>query len=133
MEGREPGGVGKRQPVHQGAWLLRRTRQKLLTALFDIVENLNRSARGRAPYFVLLKHDHLDDLPTVVLAPLVPLEAFSMAERLHPPIVTGNERYLLSITDTAAVPKKAFGSSVANAAAQCDEIIAALDLLFSGV
>jgi len=100
---------------------------------FDIVENLNVSRRSQYPLLIILQHDHVSALGSVIAAPLVAIGPNLTASRLHPVIAVAERRYLLPVEQLAAVEAKSLGGVVASAESARYEIIAAVDMFFTGV
>lgn len=101
---------------------------------FDVFVNPDVIDRETKPYLVVLQHDHLYLLPTVVAAPLVPISAMTGIPRLSPQVDLGSERFWLHIHDLGTFSRSYFGSpAVATLKARRDAIVAATDLLFTGV
>jgi toxin CcdB len=100
---------------------------------FDIVGNLNPASRAQYPYIVILQHDRMASIRSVIAAPLVEWTSALASSRIHPSITVNGRRYVALIEELAAVPQPAFGERVGSAEAQRYEIIAALDLLFTGI
>lgn len=100
---------------------------------FDIVENLNARGREKYPFLLVLQHDRIGSLPSVVVAPLVAFDHAGAATRLHPSLTVLDKQYLILIEELAAAPRRSLGPVVGSAEAQRYEIVAALDLLFTGV
>ena len=65
---------------------------------FDVYRNVGVRG-GIAPYFVELQHDHLGDVRTTVVAPLLSEEHFIAQGRLTPTIAVLGQNYILSITE----------------------------------
>ncbi len=83
---------------------------------------------------MVLQHDLLDDLTTRVVAPLVPVASRGHAARgLNPQIWIGDSPYALLVEYPAAATERELGTHVMSAAYARDEIIRALDILFTGV
>ncbi len=99
-------------------------------AQFDIYRG-----RGEGVDFLLdLQDEMLESLSTRVVAPL------ALPETVGPPMKTVNPRisvggldYILLVHLLAAIPASSLGARVGSAASQRDAIIAALDLLFTGI
>ena len=53
--------------------------------------------------------------------------------RLHPTIELGGRRYTMFVQELAAVPRQLLGRVVGSAEAHRYAIVAALDLLFTGI
>ncbi len=100
---------------------------------FDVCRNANGATKRRVPYLLVLQHKLLTDLATIVVAPLLPEGTFHPAARLHPVFEIDGKRMLLSTAELASVPKKILGAPITNLKDHRDEIIAAIDLVFTGV
>lgn len=100
---------------------------------FDIVENLNPARRVQYPFLVVLQHDRIASLRSVVAAPLVDGNAVLPVSRLHVSIVMNERHYLLLIEELAAVLRNSLGRVIASAEADRYEIVRALDFLFTGI
>lgn len=101
-------------------------------AQFDIIANPDRATASRAPYLMVLQHDLLSGLPTVVVAPLVK-EGFDPVEHFHPQIWVDGEVFRLSTAELFATRRNRLGHPVASGARSRDNIIRATDLLFTGI
>jgi toxin CcdB len=104
-------------------------------AQFDVYRNANGSSRKRFPLLLDIQAELLDELATRVA---VPLAAFS--ERDHPPITRlmpvlefENERFVMHTPELAGIAPKALGERVGSLSDHRLEIVAALDVLISGV
>jgi toxin CcdB len=77
----------------------------------------------------------LEPLATRVVIPLCRPEVLGgkPAERLNPEIEVEGRRLLMLTPELAGVSRKALGERVASAADRRDAIIAALDLVFTGI
>lgn len=90
--------------------------------------------RGEVEFLLDLQDEMLEHLTTRVVAPLALPEKVGAAMKIvNPSILVGGVRYLLLTHLLAAVPLLSLGSPVNSAKAQRDEIVAALDLLFTGI
>jgi hypothetical protein len=67
------------------------------------------------------------------MAPLVEWTAALANSRVHPTVNIEGRRYVVLTEHLAAVPRTMFGRTVGSGEAQRYEIIAALDLLFTGI
>lgn len=102
-------------------------------AQFDIYENPHRRAGEPVEYLLDLQAGVLEDLSTRVVAPLVsPGKVGPPMSLVNPRIVVRDEVLLLLTHLLAAIPVGALGQRVASAKAQRDEIVGAIDLLFTG-
>jgi toxin CcdB len=100
---------------------------------FDIVENLNPATRSQYPYIVILQHDRMAFIRSVVAAPLVEWNSALANSRIHPSIAISGRRYVALIEQLAAVSPSVLGQHVGTVEPQRYEMIAALDLLFTGI
>jgi toxin CcdB len=99
-------------------------------AQFDIYRK-----KGEGIEFLLdLQDVMLEDLSTRIVAPLAPLEAIGPPMKtLNPRIFVGGVQYVLLTHLLAAIPTAALGELAGSARTQKDEIIAAIDSLFTGI
>lgn len=103
-------------------------------AQFDVYHNPNPDTRKRFPYLLDVQDEILEVLATRVVVPLMPLTASSRPmDRLNPVLDIAGEEFVASVPELAGVPKSMFGQPVANLATARDDIIAALDFLFTGI
>lgn len=99
-------------------------------AQFDIYR---RPGEG-IEYLLELQDNLLDRLSTRVVAPLARADlAGPGMKTLNPRISISGEDYLLLTHLLAAIPATMLGEPVASARGQRDTIVAALDLLFTGI
>ncbi len=100
----------------------------------DVYHNPDKSSLARIPYVVVLQFDLLDSLEHFVVAPLRIKQDDSVIPmlRLNPLTMIDGQEYHVRVQDIATVPRRMLKSPVANLSTQRDEIIAALDLLFTG-
>lgn len=89
---------------------------------------------GEIPFLLDVQADLLADLPTRVVVPLVRATSFGrQAERLHPAFSIEGDRVVMATHLIAAVRARSLGRAVMSLAEQRDAIIAAIDVLWSGV
>ena len=102
-------------------------------ARFDVYENPNPATREAVPYLLDIQADLLDNLATRVVIPLVNASAMGRAARfLNPQLVVNNKQLVMSTAELAGVPVATLGEKVSTLKERQDEVIAALDFLFSG-
>ncbi len=91
------------------------------------------STHGSSGYLMDLQDGIVENLSTRVVAPLVPIDEIPNRMKILNPVicVAGTECLLLTHL-LAAIPVSTLKIKVGSAAAQRDEIIASLDLLFTG-
>jgi toxin CcdB len=101
---------------------------------FDVCSNPDPGSRARIPFVVILQSDLLDAAENHVVAPLRPRQDASVIPVLHlnPIVDIDGEKYVVRVQDIATVPRRMLKTSVANLSAQREEILAALDFLFTG-
>jgi len=103
-------------------------------AQFDIYQNPNSETNTVIPYLLDVQADLLDVLATRAVAPLHTLESISKPLRhLNPVVEINGERFVLSTAELAAVSAGILGEPAGNVRSYRDEIIAALDFLFTGI
>ena len=100
---------------------------------FDIVANPNARTRRDFPFLIILQSDRAASLSTVIAAPLALAGAAFKRSRIHPVIDVVGNRYLIFTERLAAIPTSSLGEPVSTAAESRYEIIAALDMLFTGI
>jgi toxin CcdB len=101
---------------------------------FDVVTNPFPRSRERQPFLVALQSNLLTrNLDTVVMAPLEPAASSTFVDRLNPSVTVEGQMFVLITQELVTVRKSAFGKPQASIASERDKIIAALDLLFTGI
>lgn len=103
-------------------------------AQFDVYRNLNDATRNAIPYLLDVQAELLDRLATRVVVPLVLAEEMGLAARqLNPQFKVESASVVMSTAELAGVSIRSLGDKVASLANKRTEIIAALDLLFTGI
>jgi toxin CcdB len=69
----------------------------------------------------------------VIVAPLVPADRGPAPGRLHPILEVEGQRYVILTEDLGSMPRNRLGRVVGSAESHHYEIIAALDMLFTGI
>jgi toxin CcdB len=100
---------------------------------FDVVENLNPISRSRYPFALLLQHSRVSSTGTLVVAPLTVSNPALGRTRLHPAVSISGRPHVVLIEELAAVQRRLLGRVVVSAEPNRYAIIAALDLLFTGI
>ncbi len=98
--------------------------------------DLHRNPRGGDyPLLLDLQAELLGSLATRVVAPMISVKKHGARPitRLNPLVKVRGVDYLILFQELAAVPTAALGEVVGSLAARRSELIAALDLLFTGV
>jgi toxin CcdB len=101
---------------------------------FDVYRNPDRDTQARIPYVVVLQSGLLQGLDHHVVAPLRIAEDAAVVPvlRLNPMTIVAGQRFHIRVQDIATVPRRMLKSPVANLSSQREEILAALDFLFTG-
>jgi toxin CcdB len=104
-------------------------------AQFDVYRNPNPATRGRVPYLLDVQSGLLDPLATRVVVPLCRPQVLrgKAAERLNPVFEVEGRKVFMLTPELAGVPSKAVGARVGNLASERAAIIAALDMVFTGL
>ena len=103
-------------------------------AQFDVYPNPNPASRARVPYLVALPSDLLGSFDATVVAPLrlkSDHDAIPVL-RLNPILRIGGKEYFLRPQELAAIATRSLKKPVTNLSRQREEILAALDFLFTG-
>lgn len=99
---------------------------------YDICRNPDRASRPRVPYLIVLQSDLLHPVETVIVAPVVAEKASSSISKLNPALTVDGKRYRVIMQELAGVPRSRLGEAVSNAKARHNDVVAAIDLLFTG-
>ena len=99
---------------------------------FDVVANPDAADAAHRPFLVVLQSDLVSGLRSTVVAPLVPRDQMSGAERMNPVFAIGDAEYWLATHELFAVEQRMLKQRVASLAEHHDAIMAALDFVFAG-
>lgn len=103
-------------------------------AQFDVYLNPNADTRKAIPFLLDVQTDLLDTLATRVVVPLVLTEEMGLAAKhLNPQFKVKGAAVIMSAAELAGVSHRSLGDKVASLKNKRDEIIAALDLLLTGI
>jgi len=100
---------------------------------FDVFPNRSARTRGRHPYFIVLQSDMLDGLNTRIVAPLFPASASGGGERFTPVVTVEGARYMVDMSNIGTIPARAAAAPTANLESERYQIVAATDLVFTGI
>ena len=102
---------------------------------FSVYRNPNPDTRAAFPLLLNVQSDLVADLGTRVVIPLAPAAAMKgkLIKTLTPVFDVDGKPYAMLTPQLAGVSKKQVGAKVADLAKHRDEIIAALDLLITGI
>lgn len=101
-------------------------------AQFDLFKN---PRTGLYPLLLDVQADVLGRLATRVVVPLTTVKRYGARPmtRLNPVVAVRGVSYVLLFQELAAVPASALGERVGSLAEQRDELVRAVDLLFTGL
>ncbi|MFQ5344370.1 MAG: CcdB family protein [Mariprofundus sp.] len=103
-------------------------------AQFDLYRNPNPETNAFIPYLLDVQADLLDILGTRVVIPLHTLESLSKPLRhLNPVLEVDGEKLVLSTVELAGVSVAILGEPAGNVRSHRDDIITALDFVFTGI
>lgn len=103
-------------------------------AQFDVYLNPNPATRKTIPYLLDVQADLLDGLATRIVVPLVLIDVMGAGVRqLHPHFKIKGQIVVMSTAEMAGIALRGMGEKVISLKTRRDEIIAALDLLFTGI
>ena len=103
-------------------------------AQFDVYLNPSAATRKLIPYLLDVQADLLDTLATRVVVPLILAEEMGLAAKhLNPQFKIKGVAVVMSTAELAGVPNRSLGDKVTTLKSKRDEIIAALDMLFTGI
>lgn len=102
-------------------------------AQFDLYTNPNPETSQSIPFLLDVQADFLSNLATRMVVPLYTAAALGKAAtHLNPSFSIQQETVVLSMAELAGVPINSLGDKVGSLKEHCQEIIAALDFLFTG-
>jgi toxin CcdB len=97
---------------------------------FDVYKN---PRGGLYPLLLDVQADLLGALGSRIVVPLIPAKKYGKPiTRLHPTVIIGGVDYVIMFHDLAAVPANILAKRVHSLQNRRAELIAALDLLFTG-
>jgi toxin CcdB len=104
-------------------------------AQFDVHANPDPGSRARMPYLVDVQSDLLGDLASRVVVPLVRADdsVLRPLARLTPVFELEGREFVFVTPELAGVSRPVLGRKVASLASRRREIVAAFDMLISGV
>jgi toxin CcdB len=103
-------------------------------AQFDVYLNPNLDTCKVIPYLLDVQADLLDTLSTRVVVPLILVDKMGLAAKyLNPQFKIKGEVVAMSTAELAGISNRSLGEKVASLKNKRNEIIAALDLLFTGI
>lgn len=103
-------------------------------AQFDVFPNRDDESAAVVPYVLDVQSNFLDRLSTCIVIPLAIPEVLDTLPilRLNPKVSVGETALVALTQDMAPVPRRLLRHPVTNLSPQREEILAALDFLFTG-
>jgi toxin CcdB len=83
-------------------------------------------------FVVILQHQHAHALDTVIVAPLMPRRALPALGRVRPKVDFEGREHIAAVDRLAAVERHSIGYRVGSLDAYRDDLIRAIDVLFTG-
>jgi toxin CcdB len=102
-------------------------------AQFHVHRNPDPATRERFPWLLDVQSDLVAGLATRVVVPLCPPSLAGPIKTLTPVFEIQGRPHLMLTPQLAGVPARQLGDEAADLSGHGDEILAALDLLFTGV
>ncbi|WP_152221249.1 CcdB family protein [Pseudomonas sp. SCB32] len=100
---------------------------------FDLYRNTNPRTREAIPLLLDVQSDLLASLSTRMVIPLSRGKGLAGINRLMPEVTVGEEKLLLLTPQMAGIARRELGEPVGSLAHLRLEIIAAIDLLITGI
>ena len=102
---------------------------------FDVFRNESPHTARRFPYFLVVQSDLLSSLITCIVVPLgkPAVVGGKLAQTLTPTLDIGTATMVMYTPELSAVPAAVLRKRETNLDAQRDNIVRALDFLFSGI
>jgi hypothetical protein len=86
-------------------------------------------SKGRISLILEIQSDYTRELPTVIVAPLIPVSELKPYSQINPVTEIGGKRLAIRLEQMAGVPERLLGDRVTSKAALEDEISLALHRL----
>lgn len=102
-------------------------------AQFTLYRNANRQTQGRYPFLLDIQSDFLNELKSRLVVPVIQLAEQKAITRLNPIFQWEQQQFLLVVQEMAAIPAKNLGAKVTELETLRSEILAAVDLLITGI
>jgi toxin CcdB len=102
-------------------------------AQFDVCRNPNPDTQAAIPYLLEVQSDLLESIATCVVVPLVRTsERQKPAKYLNPCLDIEGTQVIMLTEQIAGIPRRALGKRIGSLSSKRQEIMTALDFLFSG-
>jgi toxin CcdB len=100
---------------------------------FDVFSNPSRRGSEERPFVVVVQSSLLDEVATRVCVPLIVERFLEPTNRLNPLFDIKQRKFYLHPVEIVTIPLRLLRTPVANLEEYRDRIIAALDLVFTGI
>jgi toxin CcdB len=100
---------------------------------FDVFKNPDIADAKYRPFLLVLQSDLVSGLKATVVAPMVGRTTLIGAERLNPIMAIAGEEFWLATHELFALDRRKLQSRIGSLAVRRDDIIAAIDMLFTGI
>ncbi|OGT83233.1 MAG: plasmid maintenance protein CcdB [Gammaproteobacteria bacterium RIFCSPLOWO2_02_FULL_61_13] len=102
---------------------------------FAIHRNPNPATKTTAPYLLDIQSDLISDLNTRVVVPFHAAAAMKgkTLTTLTPVFTVEGKQFVMMTPQLAGIAKKKLGAKISDLSSQRDKVIAALDLLITGI
>lgn len=100
---------------------------------FDVFSNPSVHGRHWRPFLVVIQSDVLADFRTRVVVPLVHKTEIKPIARLNPLVVVDGKELYFHPVELAHIPRDLLRDSIDNLEAERDKLVAAIDLVFTGI
>jgi toxin CcdB len=104
----------------------------LLIRQFDVFRNPEQR-RSSVEYIVVLQSDLVSDTRGIIAAPLLASGKEFMSQSLYPRVQVQGRHFAILMTQMSPVPRSLLKEPVTNLMNQRDQIVRALDYLFTGI
>lgn len=102
-------------------------------AQFTLYRNTNRHTQSRYPFLLDVQNDFLEALKTRLVVPAIKLSEQKPIAQLNPVFEFEQQQYLLVVQEMAAIPVTNLGAKVSELETLRGEILAAVDMLITGI
>ena len=100
---------------------------------FDAFANPNIAGRRWRPFVVVIQSQFLEHFRTRVIVPLVPKTEIKPVARLNPVVMIEGQEFYFHPVELAHIPTELLRDHVANLDVDRDRLVAAIDLVFTGI
>ncbi|MBI3675575.1 MAG: CcdB family protein [Proteobacteria bacterium] len=100
---------------------------------FDVFPNPSKRGRAERPFVVVIQSSFVAGVSSQLCAPLVVEGELHPDRRLNPAFRIGDQILYLHPVEITPIPARLLRTVAANLGSERDRIIAALDLVFTGI